>query len=59
MSTISILDTKSANFHSVKKAIDLYEKDNAITSSKKEIMNSKAMIIPGVSSSILYLYQCT
>jgi len=26
---------------------------------QKEIMNSKAMIIPGVSSSILYLYQCT
>ena len=38
MTRISILDTKSANFHSVKKAVDLYEKDNIITSSKKEIL---------------------
>ena len=50
MTRISILDTKSANFHSVKKAVDLYEKDNSITSSKEEILNSKALIIPGVSS---------
>ena len=32
MTRISILDTKSANFHSVKKAVDMYEKDNIITS---------------------------
>ena len=50
MTRISILDTKSANFHSVKKAVDLYEKDNIITSSKEEILNSRALIIPGVSS---------
>ena len=50
MTRISILDTKSANFHSVKKAVDLYEKDNIITSSKKEILRSEALIIPGVSS---------
>ena len=50
MTRISILDTKSANFHSVKKAVDLYEKDNIITSSKEEILRSEALIIPGVSS---------
>ena len=50
MTRISILDTKSAKFHSVKKAVDLYEKDNIITSSKKEILRSEALIIPGVSS---------
>ena len=50
MPIISILDTKSANFHSVKKAVDLFETDNIITSSKNEVLNSKALIIPGVSS---------
>jgi len=50
MPIISILDTKSANFHSVKKAVDLYEEDNIITSSKNEVLKSKALIIPGVSS---------
>lgn len=50
MPIISILDTKSANFHSVKKAVDLFESDNIITSSKDEVLNSKALIIPGVSS---------
>jgi glutamine amidotransferase len=50
MPTISILDTKSANFHSVKKAVDLYETDNLITSSREQVLDSKALIIPGVSS---------
>lgn len=50
MAIISILDTKSANFHSVKKAVDLFEKDNTITSLNNEVMKSKALIIPGVSS---------
>ena len=50
MPIVSILDTKSANFHSVKKAVDIYEEDNIITSSKKEVLSSKALIIPGVSS---------
>ena len=50
MAIISILDTKSANFHSVKKAVDLFEKDNTITSLNNEVMKSEALIIPGVSS---------
>ncbi|MDG2101771.1 MAG: imidazole glycerol phosphate synthase subunit HisH [Dehalococcoidales bacterium] len=50
MPDISILNTKSANFHSVKKAIDLYNKQNIITSDINEINNSKGLIIPGVSS---------
>jgi len=50
MPNISILDTKSANFHSVKKAVDLFERDNVITSSRDQVLKSKALIIPGVSS---------
>ena len=50
MPDISILDTKSANFHSVKKALDLFNQENIITSDKNEINNSKGLIIPGVSS---------
>tara|TARA_B110000438_G_scaffold301435_1_gene356308 strand:- start:7827 stop:8444 length:618 start_codon:yes stop_codon:yes gene_type:complete len=50
MPDISILNTKSANFHSVKKAVDLFNKQNIITSDLNEINNSKGLIIPGVSS---------
>tara|TARA_B110000116_G_C16762067_1_gene548926 strand:- start:669 stop:1046 length:378 start_codon:yes stop_codon:yes gene_type:complete len=50
MPDISILNTKSANFHSVKKALDLYNPENIITSDINEINNSKGLIIPGVST---------
>ena len=50
MPEISIINTKSANFHSVKKAIDLYNPGTLVTSSQQEIKNSKGIIIPGVSS---------
>tara|TARA_B110000438_G_scaffold290642_1_gene326612 strand:+ start:3370 stop:3987 length:618 start_codon:yes stop_codon:yes gene_type:complete len=50
MPDISILNTKSANFHSVKKALDLFNQQNIITSDINEINNSKGLIIPGVSS---------
>ena len=41
MPEISIINTKSANFHSVKKAIDLYNPGTLVTSSQQEIKNSK------------------
>ena len=50
MPNIAILDTKSANFHSVKKAVDLFDTDNEITSSRDQVLRSKGLIIPGVSS---------
>ncbi|MBL40856.1 MAG: imidazole glycerol phosphate synthase subunit HisH [Chloroflexi bacterium] len=50
MSDISILDTKSANFHSVKKAVDKFNPNNVITSNEKIISKSKGLIIPGVST---------
>ena len=45
-----ILDTKSANFHSVKKAVDQYNPNNEITSNIDIIEKSKGLIIPGVST---------
>ena len=50
MIEISILDTKSANFHSVKKAVDQYNPNNEITSNIDIIEKSKGLIIPGVST---------
>ena len=50
MIEISILDTKSANFHSVKKAVDKYNPNNEITSNIDIIEKSKGLIIPGVST---------
>ena len=50
MSDISILDTKSANFHSVKKAVDKFNPNNEITFNEKIISESKGLIIPGVST---------
>ena len=56
MSDISILDTKSANFHSVKKAVDKFNPNNEITFNEKIISESKGLIIPGVSTSDTVLY---
>ena len=50
MIEISILDTKSANFHSVKKAVDKYNPKNEITSNIDTIEKSNGLIIPGVST---------
>ena len=50
MIEISILDTKSANFHSVKKAVDKYNPKNEITSNIDTIEKSNVLIIPGVST---------
>ena len=50
MIEISILDTKSANFHSVKKAVDKYNPNNEITSNIDIIEKSKGLITPGVST---------
>ena len=50
MIEISILDTKSANFHSVKKAVDKYNPKNEITSNINTIEKSNGLIIPGVST---------
>ena len=47
MTRISILDTKSANFHSVKKAVDLFDTDNEITSSRDQVFRSKGYDIVG------------
>ena len=59
MPEISIINTKSANFHSVKKAIDLYNPGTLVTSSQQEIKNSKGIIIPGVSSTDTVLQNLT
>ena len=53
MIEISILDTKSANFHSVKKAVDKYNPKNEITSNIDTIEKSNGLIIPGVSTTII------
>ena len=60
MIEISILDTKSANFHSVKKAVDKYNPKNEITSNIDTIEKSnglhRAWIIKGRYNCKCYKY---
>ena len=50
MSDVAIIDYNLSNLHSVKRALDFAKIKSIITSDRKEILNSKLAILPGVGA---------
>jgi len=50
MKKIIIVDTGNANFLSIKRAVEKYEKNVLISNDKDEIKTASKIILPGVGS---------